>query len=234
MSEKSHLLKKLAEIEAEEKQLINSLEVAKSKLEGKAFSNIYTKGKTKNANYTYYWGFSIESGQLECEVRNVSVYFNPMSARWNESGITRKRNYETFYNFNSQYCDILTRFTEISLDEFEKYWNYVGEKARISIEVFFSENVPVVVEYEKERNAELDLPYWSIPINLLHYVEGSIFYVGKNRLLKSPKSKEYVLSVIEDYQERDNRCAHLYGECDRRYVENTRKNLSDLEQLIQT
>src|SRR5271154_473245 len=127
MNEKAHLLKQLAKLEADEKEVGQLLEHIQKNLCGKVIVRpcFFKRREVVDAiHYTHYGDARVERDTVVVDTRNVSFHTNKSKAKYTDSALKVERGTETFYSYNS-----LPDFSKTtSLEVFESKWDFAAMK----------------------------------------------------------------------------------------------------------
>jgi hypothetical protein len=162
--------------------------------------------------------------RIEMTVKRVTINkaSSKKTRRYSEPvGILRSVNeYESASNL---YDVTRNHIREITKEQFTQIWDEAGAMVESRLDKWKNLVGLQFNEYpEVDAVAEIDFPFVQLSGGELYVVNGSPYLIPGDRHLITPGAKAYVMARIRDEQNRDARCAHLYEECDRGYVENLR------------
>lgn len=235
MSEKTKLLKQLAEIEANEQAAKQLLEHVQKNLCGKVIVRpcFFKRRAIVDAIlYTHYGEARIERDTVVIDTRAVGFHSNKSKAKHTDSAIRIERSTETFYSFNS-----LPDYSKTtSLEIFESKWQFAALKIDTATNIAVKQEFPMGGQFysdcaDHELKGDLDIPFVELPTGLRHWLEFSVFYIAGKYLI-TPNSKQFARKVINDKENERFRCSHLYEDCDRAFLEAEARQIGELRRLL--
>ncbi len=130
-----------------------------------------------------------------------------------------------------------THRREITVEEFNQAWDAPAALVEALVDKWCRtegtrvEHQPDISFGAKESGLPLDIPYLEMQPGWVRFFPKDFMLHGERYLL-TPNSRVAVLAKLDEEENRDSRCSHLYEACDMAYVERKRETIAEIRRRL--